>query len=175
MKRTMKLYKIRFIVLGLLLRVFFVWCQTCGTKFTDPASSAYLAEAVVEGKVTKTMPPNEEGRYNVTLAIRRVRKGARLLPGGKKTKILTIGEFGEKDIDSECVTSITKSNQKYFFFLKKVTVENSTFYRISAFPVSVSKQSGRLIRKAACKTCGKFVDLPDFNTRKFLFKADVDR
>lgn len=155
----MKLYKIRFIVLGLLLRVFFVWCQTCGTKFTDPASSAYLAEAVVEGKVTKTMPPNDEGRYNVTLAIRRVRKGARLLPGGKKTKILTIGEFGEKDIDSECVTSITKSNQKYFFFLKKVTVENSTFYRISAFPVSVSKQSGRLIRKAACKTCGKKPEL----------------
>lgn len=155
----MKLYKIRFIVLGLLLRVFFVWCQTCGTKFTDPASSAYLAEAVVEGRVTKTMPPNDEGRYNVTLAIRRVRKGAGLLPGGKKTQILTIGEFGEKDIDSECVTSITKSNQKYFFFLKKVTVENSTFYRISAFPVSVSKQSGRLIRKAACKTCGKKPEL----------------
>ncbi|XP_061181913.1 pro-neuregulin-1, membrane-bound isoform-like isoform X1 [Saccostrea echinata] len=161
----MKLYRIRFIVLGLLLRVFFVWCQTCGTKFTDPASSAYLAGAVVEGKVTKIMPPNEEGRYNVTLAIRKVRKGASLLPKGKKTKRLTIGEFGVENL-SDCVTNITKSNKKYFFFIKKVTTEISTFYRISAFPVLASKQTGRLIRKAACKTCGKKPELKKIKARK---------
>lgn len=153
--QTMKLYKIRFIVLGLLLRVFFVWCQTCGTKFTDPASSSYLAQVVVEAKVARTMSTSDLGRYNVTLAIRKVRKGATLLSGGRKTKTLLIGEFGEENL-SDCVTSITKSSKKYFFFLKKVTVENSTFFRISAFPVLVSKQNGRLIRKAACKNCGKY-------------------
>jgi hypothetical protein len=109
---------------------------------------------VVEARVTKILTSNEEGRYNVTLAIRKVRKGDRLLPRGKKTKRLTIGEFGEENL-SDCVTSITKSKKRYFFFLKKVTIENSTFYRISAFPVLVSKQTGRLIKKAACKTCGK--------------------
>lgn len=76
----------------------------------DLVFSVYLVEVVVEGRVIKIMFLNDEGRYNVILVIWRVRKGVCLLLGGKKIKILMIGEFGEKDIDSECVISIIKLN-----------------------------------------------------------------
>ncbi|KAK3089698.1 hypothetical protein FSP39_005700 [Pinctada imbricata] len=153
----MKLFRLRFIILGLLLCVFHVWCRTCGTNFTSPADSAYLSQVTLEGQVSKVWGPAPSGRYNITIRIRRVRKGDDLLINGKKTKLLKIGEFGDSEDTQLCVTSITKSKQKYFFFLKSATNSQlpSDFLKLSAFPVAVSKKSGRAIRKITCRRCAK--------------------
>ena len=168
----MKLFRLRFIVLGLLLCVFHVWCRTCGTTYTSSGDSAYLSQVVVEGQVSRVWNPAPTGRYNVTIRIRRVKKGDDLLINGKKTKLLNVGEFGDED-KVRCVTSITKSKQKYFFFLKSATNSQvpSDYLILSAFPVEVTRKSGREVRKITCRRCGRY--RKKMQTTDFLIKTTL--
>ncbi|XP_033752166.1 pro-neuregulin-1, membrane-bound isoform-like isoform X2 [Pecten maximus] len=160
----MKLFRLRFIILGLLLCVFHVWCRTCGTELTDPASSAYLAGVVVEGRVAQTLPPDHSDQFNVTIRIRSVYKGS---PSTKKGRLLTIGKFGQESDEENCIyTSVRRGSTRFVFFLKE-TEQN--YYTLSAFPVKFSKKIGRQIRKILCKrgTCGKPPTLRKIKVRKY--------
>ncbi|XP_060065639.1 pro-neuregulin-2, membrane-bound isoform-like [Ylistrum balloti] len=160
----MKLFRLRFIILGLLLCVFHVWCRTCGTDLTDPASSAYLAEVVVEGRVAQTLPPDHTGQFNVTIRIRSVYKG---VPSSKRGKLMTVGKFGQESDHENCIyTNIRRGPTRYVFFLKE-TEQN--YYTLTAFPVKFSKKIGRQIRKILCKkgSCGKPPTLRKIKVRKY--------
>lgn len=150
----MKLFRFRFIILGLLLCIFHVWCRTCGTFFTDPASSTYLANIVIEGIVTQKLPVGQDF-YRVVVKVTKVRKGDNLLPKGKRTRTLVIGEFSDTVNYESCIPNITSTRgtgQKYFFFLKN---SSSDHFVNSAFPVLVTKKTSRAVRKSACRKCGR--------------------
>lgn len=146
----MKSFRFRFIILGLLLCIYHVWCRTCGTVFTDPASSTYLAQIVIEGTVSQKLPRGD--LYSVRVYVKKVRKGDKYLPRGKRTRKLIIGDFSENEINEEnCITSISSgTKQKYFFFLKNTT----SGYVNTAFPAKSNKKTSRNVRKLACRTCG---------------------
>ncbi|XP_069122806.1 pro-neuregulin-2, membrane-bound isoform-like isoform X2 [Argopecten irradians] len=160
----MKLFRLRFIILGLLLCVFHVWCRTCGTDLTDPASSAYLAGVVVEGQVAQTLPPDQSDRFNVTIRIRNVYKG---LPSSKKRRLVTVGKFGPESDKENCIfTSVHRGSTRFVFFLKE---SEQNYYTLSAFPVKFTKKIGRQIRKILCKrgSCGKPPTLRKIKVRKY--------
>lgn len=150
----MKLFRLRFIILGLLLCVFHVWCRTCGTDLVDPASSAYLSGAVVEGSVSQTFPPTPDGRFNMTIKVRKIFKGG---PPIKKGRLLMIGEFGPENDEENCIyQSVQRGLTRYVFFLKET---EHKYYSLSAFPLQFTKVIGRKIRKMLCKKgpCGKYI------------------
>lgn len=149
-----KLFRFRFIVLGLLLCIFHVWCRTCGTIFTDPASSTYLANIVIEGTAYQKLPVGGD-LYKVHVSVKRVKKGDKFLHKGKRTKKLIIGEFSDTLKSNEnCIPSITSGDgQRYFFFLKNTTHG----FVNTAFPVKVTKKSSRDVRKLACRKCGRYI------------------
>ncbi|KAL3877317.1 hypothetical protein ACJMK2_035047 [Sinanodonta woodiana] len=160
----MKLFRLRFILLGLLLCVFHVWCRTCGTEFADPGSSAYLAKVVILGELSQKLP-QKGNRYNVTVQIdgKSIKKGKELLKKGMNN--LTIGEFGPKDLD-KCVDEINR-DVKYYFFLN--VTSDSSFFRLSALPVGgdIPKKIKREIDKLSqCKMDDtKCVTIPAMKTK----------
>ncbi|KAK3610777.1 hypothetical protein CHS0354_028184 [Potamilus streckersoni] len=162
----MKLFRLRFILLGLLLCVFHVWCRTCGTEFADPGSSAYLAKVVILGVVSQKLPPSGN-RYNVTVQFdgKGIKKGKELLKKGTRTTSLTIGEFGPKDLE-DCVDEINRDG-KYYFFLN--VSSDSSFFRVSALPVGgdIPKKIRREIEKLSqCKMDDtKCVTIPTMKTK----------
>lgn len=146
----MKLFRFRFIILGLLLCIFHVWCRTCGTVFTDPASSTYLAQIVIEGTVSQKLPYGD--LYSLRVYVKKVRKGDQYLPQGKKTRTLIIGDFSDTVNQELCITNITADKQqKYFFFIKNTT----RGYVNTALPIESNKKTARDVRKLACRTCDK--------------------
>lgn len=146
----MKLFRFRFIILGLLLCIFHVWCRTCGTVFTDPASSTYLAQIVIEGTVSQKLPYGD--LYSLRVYVKKVRKGDQYLPQGKKTRTLIIGDFSDTVNQELCITNITADKQqKYFFFIKNTT----RGYVSTALPIESNKKTARDVRKLACRTCDK--------------------
>ncbi|VDH90582.1 neuregulin 2 [Mytilus galloprovincialis] len=164
----MKLFRFRFIILGLLLCIFHVWCRTCGTFFTDPASSTYLANIVIEGIVTQKLPVGQDF-YRVVVKVTKVRKGDNLLPKGKRTRTLVIGEFSDTVNYESCIPNITSTRgtgQKYFFFLKN---SSSDHFVNSAFPVLVTKKTSRAVRKSACRKCDKAPSLKTIKVNKKRF------
>ncbi|XP_052068271.1 pro-neuregulin-1, membrane-bound isoform-like isoform X2 [Mytilus californianus] len=162
----MKLFRFRFIILGLLLCIFHVWCRTCGTFFTDPASSTYLANIVIEGIVTQKLP-NGPDFYRVVVKVTKVRKGDNLLPKGKRTRNLVIGDFSNTVNYENCIPNITRgTGQKYFFFLTNSTRD---YFVNSAFPVLVTKKSSRAVRKSACRKCDKAPSLKTIKVQKKRF------
>ncbi|XP_071131628.1 pro-neuregulin-1, membrane-bound isoform-like isoform X6 [Mytilus edulis] len=164
----MKLFRFRFIILGLLLCIFHVWCRTCGTFFTDPASSTYLANIVIEGIVTQKLPVGQDF-YRVVVKVTKVRKGDNLLPKGKRTRTLVIGEFSDTVNYENCIPNITSTRgtgQKYFFFLKN---SSSDHFVNSAFPVLVTKKTSRAVRKSACRKCDKAPSLKTIKVNKKRF------
>lgn len=135
-----------------------MWCRTCGTVFTDPASSTYLAQIVIEGTVSQKLPRGD--LYSVRVYVKKVRKGDKYLPRGRRTKKLIIGDFSENEINEEnCITSISSdTQQKYFFFLKNTT----SGYVNTAFPAKSNKKTSRNVRKLACRTCGMYSNFITF-------------
>lgn len=133
-----------------------MWCRTCGTVFTDPASSTYLANIVIEGTISQKLPIGED-LYRVRVFVKRVRKGDSFLTRGRRTRKIIIGEFSDANVSKEnCIPSIKSDNrQNYFFFLK-----NSTNGLVNtAFPVVVTKKNARDVRKLACRKCGRYTFL----------------
>ncbi|XP_070186964.1 pro-neuregulin-1, membrane-bound isoform-like isoform X1 [Littorina saxatilis] len=75
--------------------------EICGTTFLDSASSALLADVVLEGRVRQKMPSSGDGgqgggsgRYNATIQVRKhAWKGKELVNQGRKARKLLIGVF----------------------------------------------------------------------------------
>lgn len=76
----------------------------CGTPFVDTASSALLADVVLEGRVREKIKPPKDadqpggaggwGRYNVSIQVRKqIWKGRELVNRGKKPRKLLLGTF----------------------------------------------------------------------------------
>lgn len=155
----MRLFRLRFILVGLLLCIFHVWARTsCGTDFTDPLSSAYRADVVLEGRVGKLGDQNANGRYNATVSIKKIWKGPNALDKASiARKSISIGLFGRNDT-TECVYSGLKRKKTYIFFLHA----GSRYAVMSAYPLLNSKKL-RKVKKAmkklfcdhADKKCGK--------------------
>ncbi|XP_046379546.1 pro-neuregulin-1, membrane-bound isoform-like isoform X2 [Haliotis rufescens] len=141
----------RLITLGLLLCVVHVWSErTCGTEFTDTASSALLADIIVEGRVRRV--PKGSDIYNVTVNVRKLKKGEKLLNGGKKPKSISIGPFG-KENKQDCVGEVV-GKKIYLFFLRKPN-NGGKYLEISALPVKAKKRTSRAIQKIICEDCAK--------------------
>lgn len=162
----MKLFRLRFILLGLLLCLYHVWCLTCGTDFDDTASSAYKADIVIIGTISQLLPPSFEDIYNATVTIsknRNVLKGeamlkSRKLLGRRGSSLLTIGEFGKRSPEY-CIADIERGGE-YIFFLKRTL--DTKYFKLSAMPLSTKnkklfKRAKRDIKKILCNkdVCGK--------------------
>ncbi|KAL4240420.1 Contactin-3 [Mactra antiquata] len=178
----MKLFRLRFILLGLLLCLYHVWCLTCGTEFDDAATSAYLADVVIIGTLTQKLPPNEN-LYNATVTVsksRNVLKGAEtlrvlnLLRRGGGSSLLTVGQFGNTPNAEFCYADV-KRGTEYIFFLKQ-HYTGSTFF-LSAIPISEDdstyKRAKKDIKKILCNK-KKCVKLPEFDPRKEMKSLKVN-
>jgi len=153
----MKLFRLRFILLGLLLCLCHVWCLNCQKEFVDPASSAFFADVVLIVKLSQKLPPLDL-RYNATVIIenkRSILKGVhflRPLLSRRGSSLVTVGEFGLED-PKNCVANLEKGSD-YMIFLKR-TNEND-FFRTSAMPVSSRdrkefKRAKKDVKKILCK------------------------
>ncbi|KAL5018587.1 hypothetical protein ScPMuIL_004309 [Solemya velum] len=146
----MRLFRLRFILLGLLLCIFHVWCRTCGTEFTDAQSSAYLATIVLGGTVYR-----KEGS-SLYVNVTRVFKGEHVLRRkNKKWDPVKIGDFGvENKLD--CVAKVPKDGA-YIFFLNELISSEAresgrlNKFQISAFPVEFTKKNSKSVRRILTK------------------------
>ena len=161
----MKLFRLRFVLLGLLLCVCNVWSLSCRTEFDDPASKAYQSEIALIGKVSQILPP-VHNVYNITIKIsnkRDIYKGEQLLKKGRRSRVglITVGPYGADDVD-HCVADVQQDSQ-YFFFLNSTT--DSKFFTNSRMPVSSAdkkyfkkaKKDVKKILKCSGTTCGKYL------------------
>ncbi|XP_060561710.1 pro-neuregulin-1, membrane-bound isoform-like isoform X2 [Ruditapes philippinarum] len=170
----MKLFRLRFILLGLLLCLHRVWCLTCGTEFDDTASSAYKADIVIIGELTQALPPSVDNNYNATVTINKLRnvfKGESLLKSRRLlnrrgSSLLTIGEFGKRSPEY-CIADVERGAE-YIFFLNKTS--DMKYFKLSAMPVSTKnkksiRRAKKDIKKILCNksTC---VKIPEFDPRK---------
>ena len=86
--------------------------MVCGTPFTDTASSALLADVVLEGRVRQKIfdsngPPGVAARYNVSIQVRRhIWKGRERVNRGRKPRKLLIGTFGDVTNDDVVVGDV---------------------------------------------------------------------
>lgn len=155
----MKLFRLRFVLLGLLLCVCHVWSLSCRTEFDDPESYAYQSEIVFMGKVEQILPPKNNNLYNVTVKIknRDIFKG---LEKGPKVRRIRVGQFGPENIDN-CIARVER-DKDYFFFLNSTS--DSEYLTTSRMPL-ISESSkhkkvtkGRIKKILSCKSgnCGKF-------------------
>ena len=159
----MKLFRLRFVLLGLLLCVCHVWSLSCRTEFDDPASKAYQSEVVIIGKVEQILPP-VNSIYNVTVKIsnkRDIYRGENFLKKGRRRLArVTVGQFGPEDID-KCIADVEQDAQ-YFFFLNSTT--DSMYLTNSRLPVSSdnskafkkAKKSVKKVLKCKSGECGKY-------------------
>lgn len=152
----MRWCRIRLVILGLLLCVVDVVSGTCGQRFTDPASSALLADVVIEGKVRKANDPDPDGTYNITVAIRKtILKGSERVHNGVIPKKITVSRFRKDGMDAHnCVGSV-QEGRTYFFFLKDIAHPKGLHFEISAMPVKKTKNVATELRKILCDGCGK--------------------
>ena len=148
----MKLFRLRFIILGLLLCIFHVWCRTCDTDFTDTMSSAYLSYIIVEGRVAQSIP-TRNGLFDNSVRITRFIKGT----VNKARRRIRVSGFGSVIDQNNCVHNLTRGSAKYVFYLKPASIINR--YVITAFPERSKKKVLRSIRKIMKKNGGKLVDL----------------
>ena len=129
-------------------------CSTASRRFQDVGSKAVLADLVLDGKVTKTLNPKENGRYNATFSIKKIIKGNLPRESDNKNPKITIGEFGPSD-PKQCLGPV--SPQRYHVFLKQTLPGNiEKFYHISALPNIYFKRDRSIIKKTICSEgCGK--------------------
>lgn len=141
---------------------------TCGTSFVDTASSAYLAEVVLEGRVREKINGSGGHFYNISIQLRKnVLKGKDLVNGGKKLKKLTLGKFfhaGDNEVLPEEVSGSSSGNDcvghvedgaTYIFFLRNVGDKKGKYFEISAKPVKSSRQTLSTVTKAIGPKGGK--------------------
>ena len=164
----MKLFRLRFILLGLLLCLHRVWCLTCGTEFDDTASSAYNADIVIIGELTQKLPPSIDNNFNATITISKLRnvfKGQDLLRGRRLlnkrgSSLLTIGEFGQRNPEY-CIADVERGGEYIFFLNKTYDVK---YFKLSAMPLSTKnkksiRRAKKDIKKILCSksSCGELL------------------
>ncbi|KAK7466762.1 hypothetical protein BaRGS_00037127 [Batillaria attramentaria] len=96
----------------------------CGTKFTDAASSALLADVVLQGSVDdlRQASPLAPLLYKANVTVQKVYKGQELLSGGasssrSRVRYVQVERFGPDENAENCVARVT-TGQTYLFFLK---------------------------------------------------------
>ncbi|XP_045214735.2 pro-neuregulin-1, membrane-bound isoform-like isoform X2 [Mercenaria mercenaria] len=177
----MKLFRLRFILLGLLLCLYHVWCLTCGTDFDDTASSAYTADIVIIGALTQLLPPTDN-IYNATVTIsknRNVLKGKSLLESKRLlnrrgSRLLTIGKFGKRSPEY-CIADI-KRDEEYIFFLNRTN--DRKYFKLSAMPLSTSnkkltRRAKKNIKKILCNN-PPCVKLPNFDPKRIMKDQTIE-
>ena len=134
-------FRLRYIVLGLLIYIQSAFCRTCGSEFNDLTSRAYRAHAIFHGSVVRIdpyVPPpswahrqrrnlvNETRYYYATFRVRnrKLLKGSLLSwtrENAPKFHLVTVGVFGPLD-KKRCVAPL-QVGSNYIVFLQ---VSNST-------------------------------------------------
>lgn len=156
----MRWCRIRLVLLGLLLCVVHVVSGTCGQNFSDPASSALLADVVIEGKVRSISDPDQDGTFNITVTVKKnILKGGALINRGRPPKTLTIDRFksGAKD-KVLCLGNVLKG-RTYVFFLKDIQDRKGLYFKIMAMPVKKSKKLLTEVKSVLCDNCGKLMSM----------------
>ena len=170
---TMHSFRLRYIVLGLLIYIQSAFCRTCGSKFDDVASRAVQANVVFHGIVERVDAVKDAsvdaasragtGYYTATFRLRK----RKLLKGSlpKETehsyKLVTVGIFGPDDKE-KCITQV-KVGSQYIVFLNTTVrtsaldADSPSFRTISGFPEPLSRKAARLVRRTLCKNCGKCI------------------
>ncbi|XP_050391907.1 pro-neuregulin-1, membrane-bound isoform isoform X2 [Patella vulgata] len=145
----------RLLVLGLLLLIVHMNCDSCGTKFDDVQSSAIFADVIFEGTLSgKKQPVDSSNRYNITVKVHKIHKGKTFLmtaESKKRRRYVELGVFGPED-KYLCITEI-EEKVKYLFFTRNTSSER--YFEVSALPIKQSKKSSRAVRKILCKRCAK--------------------
>ena len=151
---NMHSFRLRYIVLGLLIYIQNAFCRTCGSDFEDVPSRAILADIVMEGKVDgKSTNGNANVLYNATFAVKKVLKGS--LPQSKSEYLpVIVGDFGPEDAD-RCITEVT-TGSNYVVFLQDREDQSEPYHRTAGFPEPTSRQALRDVRKITCPKCGKY-------------------
>ena len=144
-------FRLRYIVLGLLIYIQNAFCRTCGSDFEDVPSRAILADIVILGKVEgKSTNGNANVLYNATFSVKKVLKGSPQL----ELKPVIVGVFGPEDAD-RCITEV-KTGSTYVVFLQDREDPSEPYHRTSGFPEHTSKRTLRAVRKIVCKKCGMY-------------------
>ena len=153
---TMHSYRLRYIVLGLLICLQNAFCRTCGSEFEDVASKAVLASTIFEGTVVEnSLNISHTQLYNATFEVIKTFKGT--LPKHRRRYLqVTVGVFGPENRE-QCNTHVDIGSH-YIVFLNTSQVDSS-YFTISNFPEYSTKATKRQLRKILCKSgeCGKCV------------------
>ena len=164
-------FRLRYIVLGLLIYIQSAFCRTCGSKFDDVASRAVQANIVFHGIVERVDAVKDAlwttggtGYYTATFRLIRFRK-EKLLKGylpketERRYKLVTVGIFGPDDKE-KCITQV-KVGSQYIVFLnttvRATAADSPAFHTLSGFPEPQSKKAARLVQRTLCKNCGKYI------------------
>lgn len=161
-------FRLRYVVLGLLVYLQNAFCQSCGPKFDDISSKAYLADIVIRGTVLHTNHTGLPLTLPVEVTIEKTFKGEHLLVKRRRRRYqnIMLQSFVSPDTAEECISinNVTlDSSSSYLFFISSHFVTEShhqrhkgiRVYNISAVPESDSKKNERSVRKILCDTCGK--------------------
>ena len=164
-------FRLRYIVLGLLIYIQSAFCRTCGSKFDDVASRAVQASVVFHGTVVRVDAVEDAsgnagtGFYTATFRVRNRKLLKGFLPKETERRYnpVTVGIFGPED-RAKCITQV-KVGSQYIVFLNTSTsrarrrvmgaTTSTTFHSISGFPEPLSRIAARLVRRTLCKNCGK--------------------
>ena len=151
---NMHSYRLKYVVLGLLIYLQNAFCRTCGSDFEDIASKAVLASTVFEGTVVeKSLNISNSYLYNATFEVIKTFKGS--LPKHRRKYLrVTVGEFGPEDREL-CNTHVADGSH-YIVFLNTSQIDAS-FFTISNFPEEATKATKRQLRKILCNSddCGE--------------------
>ncbi|KAL8602766.1 hypothetical protein ACOMHN_064073 [Nucella lapillus] len=104
--------------------------MVCGTKFSDPGSSAVLAPVVLQGQVERLDPMTSHhdlhrphmtpGMYQAGVKVHKVYKGRELMEQVDRAALrgmMMVEGVGEEEDKEECVGRVTRG-QSYLFFLQ---------------------------------------------------------
>ena len=164
---SMHSFRLRYIVLGLLIYIQSAYCRTtCVSEFDDVPSRAYLANIIIEGTVEgKLSHGNPDLRYNASFTVKKVLKGSLPERRGKFLPVI-VGTFGAQD---PCGGEVVVGG-KYVVFLRDLEDPNEPYYKLSGVPEPSDKKALRDVRKQVCKKCGKCYILfhHDFHALFFL-------
>ena len=148
-------FRLRYIVLGLLICLQNAFCSTCGSQFEDIYSKAVEAATVFEGTMvgrSLNITAPDDLYYNATFNVIKTFKGD--LPRHRRKYLqVTVGLFGPED-PVHCTAPVVVGSQ-YLVFLNATTSDD--FYTISHFPEDSTKTTKRQLRKVLCdgQYCGK--------------------
>lgn len=151
-------FRLRYIVLGLLIYLQNAFCLPCGLEFDDIESKAILADVVFEGALNEKLYVHENGsEYKVKFNVNKLFKGKlpKVRKRGKRYHPVVTGIFGFDSgggCDTEVDTSLT-----YLVFLNTTSFSQTQYYEISDLPEVSTKNSKRNIRNILCDGCGKFL------------------